>query len=229
MLPRPVFVGLSRFRWLILPCLAPLVLLAAEPVARKRVALVIDDGPDLRQNTAMLALLAREHVRVTFSYIGKNVVAHPALAQAAATAGHEIINHSFTHPHLKPMSDADIAREAADTTAEIEQAIGRKPAWFWSPYLEHDDRVDAAVRRATGLDHFPFTKFHFIGSLDWEAPTTPEKYFQLSTTGIVDGTVILMHEWPAVTLAKLPDVIAELKKQGVEFVTFSDLAKPAAR
>ena len=55
--------------------------------------------------------------------------------------------------------------------------------------------------------------------------TTGEKFRELTTTGISDGTVILMHEWPEVTLANLPAVIAELKKQGVEFVTFSELAK----
>ena len=80
------------------------------------------------------------------------------------------------------------------------------------------------MRRASGLEHFPFTKYHFIGSLDWEATTTAEKFRELTTTGIVDGTVILMHEWPKVTLANLPAVIAELKRQGVEFVTFSELA-----
>lgn len=198
---------------------------AADTPARKRLALVIDDGPDPKQNAAMLALLAREQVHVTFSHEGKNVVAFPKLAKAAAAAGHEIINHTYTHPHLKTLSDAAIEKEVADTQAAIKQATGKAPAWFWSPFLEHDERVDAIVRRATGLEHFPFNQYHFIGSLDWEASTTPDKYFQLSTTGIVDGSVILMHEWPTVTLATLPKVIAELKKQGVEFVTFSELVK----
>ena len=198
---------------------------AADAPARKRLALVIDDGPDPKQNAAMLELLAREHVRVTFSYIGKNVVAHPELAKAGAAAGHEIINHSFTHPHLKTLPDATVEKEAADAQAAIKEATGKTPAWFWSPNLEHDERVDAAVRRATGLEHFPFNKYHFIGSLDWVASTPPEKYFALSTTGIVDGTVILMHEWPKVTLDNLQKVIQELKRQGVQFLTFSELAK----
>ncbi|MBI5766367.1 MAG: polysaccharide deacetylase family protein [Verrucomicrobia bacterium] len=195
---------------------------AAAP-APKRVALVIDDGPDPRQNAALLAILARERVRVTFSHVGKNVAAHPDLAKAAAAAGHEIINHSYTHPHLKQQTDAEIEKEAADTSAAIKAATGRAPAWFWAPFLEHDARVDTAVRRATGLEHFPFHRHHFIGSLDWEATTTGEKFRALCTTGIVDGTVILLHEWPTVTLANLPAVIAELKKQGAEFVTFSQL------
>jgi peptidoglycan/xylan/chitin deacetylase (PgdA/CDA1 family) len=203
---------------------AVLTMGAADAPARKRVALVIDDGPVPEQNSAMLALLAREQVHVTFSHVGQNVVAHPDLAKAAAAAGHEIANHSYTHPHLKPMADAAIEQEVAKTQVAIKEATGRGPKWFWAPFLEHDDRVDAAVRRAAGLEHFPFTKYHFIGSLDWEASTTAEKFRELTTTGIVDGTVILMHEWPKVTLATLPEVIVELKKQGVVFVTFSELA-----
>ena len=204
---------------------AALTLGAADAPARKRVALVIDDGPIPEHNAAFLELLAREHLHVTFSHVGKQVVAHPEMAQAVAVAGHEIANHSYTHPHLKTLADAVIEKEIADTQAAELKATGKVPVWFWAPYLEHDDRVDAAVRKASGLEHFPFTKYHFIGSLDWEPATTGEKFRELTTTGIVDGTVILMHEWPEVTLANLPAVIAELKKQGVEFVTFSELAK----
>lgn len=215
---------LASFRSVFIFLAVVLTLGAAESPARKRMAIVIDDGPVPAHNAKLLELLAREHVRVTFSHVGKNVVAYPELTHNTAKAGHEIANHSFTHPHLKPMADADIEREVADTSAAIKKATGRAPQWFWAPFLEHDDRIDAAVRRATGLEHFPFTKYHFIGSLDWEAGTTAEKFRELCTTGIVDGTVILMHEWPEVTLANLPAVIAELRKQGVEFVTFSELA-----
>lgn len=196
---------------------------ASDAPAPKRVALVIDDGPIPAHNAAILALLAKEHVHVTFSHVGQNVVAHPDLAKAAAAGGHEIVNHSYTHPHLKTMSDAAIEKEIADTSKAIRDAAGKGPAWFWAPFLEHDERVDAAVRRA-GLEHFPLGRFHFIGSQDWEAATTAEQFRTNSTTGIVDGTVILMHEWPEVTLANLSTVISDLRKQGVVFVTFSELA-----
>jgi len=208
-----------------LSLVAVLNLGAAEQPARKRVALVVDDGPVPEHNAAFLALLAKEHVHVSFSHVGRNVVAHPELAKAVFAAGHEIINHSYTHPHLKELKDAEIEREVADTQAAVKQATGYTPKWFWAPFLEYDDRLAAVVKRVGGLEHFPWKSYHFIGSLDWEAPTTGEKFRELCTTGIVDGTVILMHEWPQVTLENLPAVITELKKQGVEFVTFSELAK----
>ena len=217
------------YRLLFLMLSVATVALAADPSGRKRVAIVIDDGPVPAQNASMLALLAREQVQVTFSHVGRNVVAHPGLAKNTAASGHEIANHSFTHPHLNVMSAAEVEQEVADTSVAIKAATGRAPAWFWAPYLEHDAHVDAAVKKATGLEHFPFNRYNFVSTSDWDASTTAEQFRQRATTGIVDGTIILMHEWPEVTLANLPWVITELKKQGVEFVTFSELAKQLPR
>lgn len=59
---------------------------------------------------------------------------------------------------------------------------------------------------------------------DWAA-TTAEQFYQRATTDVRERNVLLCHEWPKVTLANLPAVIAELKRQGVEFVTFSELAE----
>jgi len=212
---------LIRFAFIFLGTLVALG--AAGQPARLRVALVFDDGPIVEQNAPFLALLAREKVRVTFSHVGKNVVAHPELSRAVAEAGHEIINHSFTHPHLKELDDAAIQREVKDTQEAVLKATGRAPAWFWAPFLESDDRVVAAVR-AAGLELYPINKFHFIITQDWDAATAAATIRKLATTDIKDGTVILCHEWPKPTLAELPAIITELKRQGVEFVTFSELA-----
>ena len=203
---------------------AALVLSATDAPARKRVAIVMDDGPIPEHNAAYLKLFAREHVHITFSHVGNKVVDHPELTKATAAAGHEIANHSWSHPHLKSFKDADIEAEIAQTQAAVKQATGKAPVWFWAPFLEHDDRVDAAVRRVSDLEHFPFTKYHFVSTQDWDAKTTAEQFRAAFTTGIVDGTVVLCHEWPQVTFENLPWVITELKKQGVQFVTFSELA-----
>jgi peptidoglycan/xylan/chitin deacetylase (PgdA/CDA1 family) len=208
----------------VLSLAAVINLAAADAPARKRVAIVMDDGPVPEHNAAYLALFAREGVKITFSHVGKNVVAHPELTKASAAAGQEIANHSYTHPHLMQMTDAEIEKEIADTQAAVKAATGQAPVWFWAPFLEHDDRVDAAVRKASGLEHFPFKKYHFVSTQDWDASTTAEKFRASFTTGIVDGTVVLCHEWPQVTFENLEWVIKELKKQNVEFVTFSELA-----
>jgi len=205
--------------WLSVAVLSPA---ANAPDARPRVAIVIDDGPTPEQNADILALLAREKVRVTFSHVGRQVVAQPALARAAAEAGHEIVNHSYTHPHFKEFADAAITKEVRDTQEAVRAATGRTPRWFWSPFGDWDDRIAAAVRTA-GLEHYPVSRFHFIDTKDWDAATTPEQFRERATQDIHDKTVILMHEWPKVTPANLPAVVAELKQQNVEFLTFSEL------
>ena len=202
-------------------------LFSADTSSSLRVAFVFDDGPVPAQTEKMLAVLAQANVHVTFSYIGKNVIDHPELARAAAKAGHDIANHSYTHPHLKTLSDDTVRQEIRDASAAIEQATGRAPIWFWAPFLESDDRITTQIR-AAGLTHFPYQKFHFISTDDWNvAATDAATIHKRATTDISDKTVILCHEWRPETLAELPAIISELKAQGATFLTFSEMAKLA--
>jgi peptidoglycan/xylan/chitin deacetylase (PgdA/CDA1 family) len=202
-----------------------LVSFAAEKPNVMRVALVFDDGPVIAQTEKMLALLAQEKVHVSFSYMGKNVEANPELAKAASKAGHEIQNHSYTHPHLPTLDEAAILQEVTKTSVAIERATGKPPAWFWAPFLELDDKVVAQVKKA-GLTPFPFTQYHFVSSDDWNVQQTDAAAIRKhATTDIKDKTVILFHEWRPETLAELPAILTELRRQGCVFLTFSELAK----
>lgn len=190
--------------------------------ARRYVAMIFDDGPVEEQTNAFLELLAREQVEVSFAYVGQNVAAHPELARAAFDAGHELLNHSYTHPHLKELDDAAIEREVRETQEAVERATGKKPRWFWAPFGEWDARIEAAVRRA-GLEHYPAQRFHFISTDDWNREVPAETIRQKATTGIQEKTIILCHEWREETFAELPRILTELKRQGCELVTFSQL------
>ena len=118
-----------------------------------------------------------------------------------------------------------ILEEVTKTSVAIERATGKPPAWFWAPFLELDDKVAAQVKKA-GLTSFPFTQYHFISSDDWNVKQTEAAAIRKNaTTGIKDKTVILFHEWRPETLAELPAILAELRRQGCVFLTFSELAK----
>lgn len=201
----------------------PAVVRADAAAPAKRVALAFDDGPVRELTPEFHELLAREGVRVTFSYEGRFVAAHPDLARAALAAGHEIANHSYTHPHFKDMTVDAITKELRDTQAALREATGREPVWVWTPFLEWDDAIAAAVASA-GLRHFPVSQVKVVSSDDWNTAIDAAGILRNATTGIEDRTVIVCHEWRAETLAQLPAILAELRKQGCTFLTFSELA-----
>lgn len=201
----------------------PAVAASSSP-SLKRVAFVFDDGPTTEHLNAFLELFAREQVRVNFSFVGRNVAAHPELTRATVERGHEINNHSYTHPHLVKLSDEEILAEIKKTSTAIQEATGKPPAWFWAPFLESNERVEAQLQKLK-LVAFPYAKYRFISTSDWDsANTTAETIRKSATTGVVDGTVILFHEWRSETLQEMPAILRELRRQGCTFVTFSELA-----
>jgi peptidoglycan/xylan/chitin deacetylase (PgdA/CDA1 family) len=191
---------------------------AAEPV--KRVALVFDDGPKPADAGPLLQLLAREKVPVTFSLVGDRVNESPDMAKAVAAAGHEIANHSQTHAHPKDLDDAALDRDVTDAQRTITAVTGRAPRWYWPPFLEIDDRVRAAVSRAGLTIYLPR---HLVVSKDYDRTVPAKDIYRLATTDVRDGSVILFHEWRTETREQLPVILAELRRQGCVFLTFSQL------
>lgn len=193
----------------------------AHAEAAKHVALVFDDGPKPADAGPLLALLAKENVRVTFAFVGDRVDENPATAKTVAAAGHEIVNHSQTHGHARDLDDAALDREVAAAQQKITAAAGVAPKWYWPPFLETDDRVRAAVVRAKLT---VYTPRHLVVSMDYDRAVPAAEILRRATTGVRDGAVILFHEWRKETHEQLPAILAELRRQGFGFVTFSELA-----
>ena len=207
------------------PCGIVLVVLGmalniAHAAPAKRVALVFDDGPKPADAEPLLALLAKEKVRVTFSLVGDRVDESPAAAKAIAAAGHEIANHSQTHAHARNLSDAALDREVSGAQRTISAAAGVTPQWYWPPFVEVDERVRAAVARARLAVFMPK---HLVVSMDYDRAVPAAEILRRATTGVSDGAVILFHEWRTETREQLPAILAELRRQGFGFVTFSEL------
>lgn len=188
--------------------------------APKRVALVFDDGPVPADAGPLLAVLAQERVPVTFSLVGERVRAHPEMAKAIAAAGHEIANHSQTHAHPRALSDAALEAEVADAQRVLRETLGVAPRWYWPPFLETDDRLPAVLGRAGLVLYQPV---HLVVSKDYDRTVAAAEIFRLATTDVRDGSVILFHEWRSETREQLPAILAELRRQGAEFFTFSGL------
>jgi peptidoglycan/xylan/chitin deacetylase (PgdA/CDA1 family) len=187
------------------------------------VALVFDDGPVDGLTPTILRLFSREGVRASFGYVGRNIAAFPDLVVAAHQAGHEIVNHSYSHPHFASLDSESIRREVVDTQEAVGSLTGAAPKWFWVPFGEWNDHVASAVA-STGVSHFPVPRFRFVSTEDWQPTTSAEAIYRRATVGILDHTIILFHEWRRETVGELPSILASLRDQGCRFVTLSELA-----
>jgi len=202
--------------------------------AKKKIALTFDDGPDPQWTPAILDILRREHVPGTFFVIGSNVEANPDLVERELAQGEEIGNHTFTHPNLSDTPPEAVSLELNATQRLLEALIGRSVVYFRPPYLGDAEPTDAdeiaPVEIAQSLGYVAVGEH--VDPVDWEMPGV-NKIVQ-RTLDEVRGAkpdsprnIVLFHDAGgdrSQTVAALPAVIDELKKEGYTFVTVSDLA-----
>jgi peptidoglycan/xylan/chitin deacetylase (PgdA/CDA1 family) len=116
-----------------------------------RIALTFDDGPS-EWTPAILDLLAEHRARATFFVLGESAEARPELLERIRAQGHELGNHTWSHPPLTGEPDDRVRQELSRTSALIETATGVAPALWRAPYLELDERTER-VARGLGLTH----------------------------------------------------------------------------
>lgn len=206
----------------VLLALVALTSLSAAETNAVRVALVFDDGPFPEHTPKLLALFATEKIHVSFSVVASNVAAHAETAKAIAAAGHELNNHSYSHRHAKDCTDAELEHEIGGAQKLIADETGVTPKWYWPPFLEVNDRVRAAATKAR-LEVYSLKQV--VVSQDYDRSVSAAEIKRKATTNVKDGSVILFHEWRAETHEQLPAILAELRRQGCVFLTFTELAE----
>ena len=202
--------------------LVSLMHLGAAETNTVRVALVFDDGPFPEHTPKLLDLFATEKIHVSFSVVASNVATHASAAKAIVAAGHELNNHSYSHRHAKDCTDAELEHQIGGAQKIISDVTGVTPRWYWPPFLEVDDRVRAAVAKAK-LEVFSLKQV--VVSQDYDHSVSAAEIKRKATTNVKDGSVILFHEWRVETYEQLPAILAELRRQGCVFLTFTELAE----
>lgn len=180
----------------------------------KRVALTFDDGPDPKVTARILETLEKYDAKATFFMLGSRVEFYPEIAKKVQAAGHELGNHSWTHPDLSKATTEKIFDEIHRTSEIIEEVTGEKPLSFRPPYGAFND----GVKQQTDL---PIALWD-VDTLDWKHRNGAEllPYVQNS---VKDGSIILMHDIHPSTADGLDAVMAYLVENGYTFVTVSDL------
>lgn len=166
--------------------------------------------------SSMLETLKKHHVQATFFLEGRWVKNHPDLALMIASQGHEIGNHSYTHPDMKQLSATKIRQEIQKTEEVIKATIGKSSSWFAPPSGSfRDEVVKIAYEENLG------TILWSVDTIDWRNPP-PEELIARVMTKIHNGAIILMHPTESTSLA-LDELIKQIKDKGFEINTISQL------
>jgi len=189
------------------------------PRERRQVALTFDDGPS-EWTLAVLEVLERHRILATFFFCGMNVERHPDVARFVHSRGHEIANHTYSHPWLLPLPGRRIHAELARTQRVIEQTTGVRPHLFRPPYGCRAPGL-LEVERQLGLTEVLWT---VIGR-DWHAPAPAIARRVLH--GAAPGGILCLHDGDRVrprpdrsrTVASLKDFLPVLLDDGYSFVT----------
>lgn len=198
------------------------------------VALTFDDGPSSDWTPKILDILAEKNVHATFFVVGENGLSRPDLLKRIVDEGHELGNHTFTHPNLADTSAETTVVELNATQRLVEAVTGRSMRMFRPPYLGDAEPQTAgeiaAIKVAQSLG------YNIIGLKvdpdDWQEPTAGTIVERvLDQVGNSDaeerGQVVLLHDAGgnrANTVAALPALIDALRAKGYNIVTVSQLA-----
>jgi peptidoglycan-N-acetylglucosamine deacetylase len=182
------------------------------------IAMTFDDGPSEKLTPELLDILAQHHIHATFFVIGENVVKHPEILQRAVREGHEIGNHSWSHPAFAKMSDARVRTELQKTDDAILHAIGGRPVLMRPPYGSITARQKQWINAEFGYRIILWD----VDPLDWKRPGPA-----VITSRIVKetrpGSIILSHDIHPGTIKAMPQTFDELQARGFKFVTVSEL------
>ena len=167
----------------------------------------------------MLSILKKYNVHASFFLEGRWVQNNPELAKMIIDAGHEVGNHSYTHPNMEKIS-AYQAREEIQKTNKVIQAISDKPIlWFAPPSGSYrDEIVQIAAEEKLG------TVLWTVDTVDWKKPT-PEQLLHRVMSKVHNGAMILMHPTDS-TAKSLEQLIIQLHKKNLQIRTVSELLSP---
>lgn len=180
----------------------------------KRVALTFDDGPDPKVTMQILETLEKYNAKATFFMLGSRVEFYPEIAKNVQAAGHELGNHSWTHPNLNKASVDKVKDEIHNTSAIIEEVTGQKATLFRPPYGAFNDTVKAQ-------SDLPIALWD-VDTLDWKHKDPGHLLRSIKQT-VKDGSIILMHDIHQSTADGLDAALAYLQNEGYTFVTMSEL------
>ena len=182
------------------------------------IALTYDAGSGADGAAMILDTLKKHGVISTFFLTGKWVEAYPDLAKRIAEEGHEIANHSYSHPDLTKLPADQVIKQIKDGEAAIRKATGQETKLFREPYGAFDETERRLVRQAG----YSYSIYWDVDTLDWQFPPL-ETLTKRITDKTQNGSIVLMHLNVPDTARASDAAIPILREKGYQLVTISQL------
>ena len=198
------------------PAPAPAAPTPAPTTGNKVIALTFDDGPG-PYTEKLLDILDKYDAKATFFLIGSKVSARANTLRRMQSRGHQLGNHSWSHPELNKVSAEQLASEIDQTNNAIKQAVGTKPNIIRPPYGAFNRAVLEQFRQR-GMSAVVWS----VDTRDW-ADRNSEIVCSRAVAGARNGAVILMHDIHQTSVNAVPCILDSLKQQGYSFVTVQNL------
>jgi peptidoglycan/xylan/chitin deacetylase (PgdA/CDA1 family) len=189
------------------------------PRTRQAVALTFHGAGDPAITRRMLAVAAEGKARITVLAIGQWLADHPELARAILDGGHELGNHTWSHPTLTRLAAPKVATEITRAAAELRTLTGSPGRWFRPSGTRTSSPVIRAAAVAAG---YGACLSYDVDPLDYTdpGPAAVERRF---AADVRPGSVVSLHLGHAGTLEAMPHLLATLQSRGLAAATVSEL------
>lgn len=187
-------------------------------VEGKEIAITFDDGPHKTNTPQLLDALKQRGIRATFFVVGQNATEYPDILKRIVAEGHELANHSYSHPVLASMSPSAVHEQLDKTHQAVLSATGVSMKLLRPPYGAFSE-----PQRRTANGEFGYkTILWSVDPLDWKHRDAARVQTEiLSHTQA--GAIVLAHDIHKSTVDAMPDTLDKLTEKGFKFVTVSEL------
>ena len=189
-------------------------------------AMTFDDGPHPQHTPRLLDVLKQRGIKATFFLVGQNAAQYPEILKRMAAEGHELANHSYTHPILNPLGEGGIREQLDKTHQAVLSATGITMKLLRPPY----GALTETMRRWTYQSFGYRTILWDVDPLDWKVRDAGRVQSEILGHAR-SGSIVLAHDIHKSTVDAMPDTLDALAAKGFKFVTVSELIamdKPGA-
>lgn len=156
-------------------------------------------------------------MKSTFFLVGQWVDNFPDSVKEIAQRGHDIGNHSNTHPYMTQLNVSKMGEEICECNKKVEELTGTVPTLFRAPYGDYNNNVVSSVK-----ENDMYCVQWDVDSLDWKDPS-PQQIVDNVVKKIKNGSIVLLHNGATNTPEALPKVIDAIRAEGYEIVPISEI------